>query len=144
MTRLPPRPRTLSEVIDRLDQLDRENLALQEQLGALTAEVARTEEARARLALRPPTPAAFAPFRAEESSYHDFDEHVVKFRESLRMTARRDSARAREIAQEAVKSAERDGKAARWDRLVQTGWKVLVGVAVGVLVTIVLYRLGMK
>jgi hypothetical protein len=130
MQRIPPRPPTLSEVIVRLDKLDSE---VQEQLLSLAAEISSLREARQ-------TP----PVRNPESSYHDFDEQVAQFRETLRMTARRDSVRARQIAVEAVKSAERDGKAARWDKLVQTAWRIGVGIAVGVLVTAIVYHFGLK
>jgi hypothetical protein len=144
--RLPPRPRTLSEVNERLDKIDSDIGAITAEVSSLVAEVASMNS---RSALqRPPTPAIAVPpphpFRDPEDSYHDFDEDVLRFRQTLRATARRNSERARQIAAEAVKTAERDGKAARWDKLVQTGWKVLVGVAVGVVVSFIIYRFGFK
>jgi hypothetical protein len=141
MQRLPPRPRTLTEVIDRLDKLDSESLAVQEQLGRLAAEIGSLREATP---IRSAEPIRPEPIRSPEASYHDFDEQVAKFRENLRVTARRDSLRARQIAVEAVKSAERDGKAASWDKLVQTAWRIAVGIAVGVLVTAVVYHFGLR
>lgn len=136
----PPRPHSLGDVFDRLDKFEAEILALQEQIGALTAEMSAQRRSSEGRVIPPPLP----PFRDPDSSVHDFDEDVARFREQLRMTARRDSTRARQIAVEAVKTAERDDKAARWDKLVQTGWRVLVGVVVGVVVTVILYRFGVR
>lgn len=118
----------MSEVCERLESQDRGLLELREELGSLAAELA---------SLRSPPP--LPPMRDPEGSYHDFDDDVKEFRRALK---RHDSVRARQIAKEAVRSAEQENKAAHWDKLVQTGWKVLVGVAVGVLVTIILIRLG--
>jgi hypothetical protein len=131
----PPRAQTLSDVFEKLDALDRANLELKGDLGSLAAELA---------SVRALASTAVSTHRDPESSYHDFDAHVKQFRETLLMTAKRDSVRARQIAQEAVRTAERDGKAARWDKLVQTAWRVAIGVAIGVLVSGIIYRFGMR
>jgi hypothetical protein len=125
----------------RLDRLDRDTVDLREQLGSLAAEVSRVGRPPA---VPPPLPTSVPPYRDPESSIHDFDEDIARFRETLRQKSRRDSVRARAIAKEAVASAQRDEKAARWDKLVQTGWRIVVGIAVGVVVTIIIYRLGMR
>jgi hypothetical protein len=135
MHRPPPRPRTLNDAFGKLDALDRAYLELKEDLGSLAAELASV---RAGPALTSPP---LAPYRDPEGSYHDFDEDVKQFRRALK---RHDSVRARQIAKEAVKSAERENKAAHWDKLVQNAWRILVGVLIGVLVTAIIYRFGIR
>jgi hypothetical protein len=143
----PPRPRNFDDVSARLDRLDRElsqeTLDIREQIGAMAAELANLRTNMS-FSATPPPPQLPPAMRDPESSIHDFDEDIARFRETLRQKSRRDSVRARALAKEAVASAQRDEKAASWDKLVHTGWRIFVGIAVGVIVTIVIYRLGMR
>jgi hypothetical protein len=134
-----PKPRSLDDVHAALTQLSQRiqivadaQLDMSEQLGKFMRDSAKAQ---------------MQAHRERETSWHDFDEQVAEFRNTLservkNPSDRFDSDRARAIATDAIQRARSDDKAARYDAFWRAFWKVAVTVIAGIVLAALAFAWG--
>jgi hypothetical protein len=121
----------LMHLYSRIQAVVDAQLEMSQQLGRIMAAVSQAQTAH----------------RERETSWHDFDEQVAEFRNTLservkNPSDRFDSDRARAIATDAIQRARSDDKAARYDAFWRAFWKVAVTVIAGIVLAALAFAWG--